>query len=116
MEVRHEHGPPQVENGHATLLQNGKQVAQLVLKMNISLKHEERGIPLRQSRMLSETVPRCIRMRGTAHVVQIRLDGAQKRGPALGAGPLPWRKRPQSASGVLVSHGLDPQYNRRSGA
>ena len=40
----------------------------------------------------------------------------KKRGPALGAGPLPWRKRPQSASGVLVSHGLYPQYNRRSGA
>ena len=32
----------------------------------------------------------------------------KRRGPALGAGPLPWRKRPQSASGVLVSHGLDP--------
>ena len=41
---------------------------------------------------------------------------ATKGGPALGAGPLHWRKRPQSASGVLVSHGLDPQYNRRSGA
>ena len=40
----------------------------------------------------------------------------KKEGPALGAGPLLWRKRPQSASGVLVSHGLDPQYNRRSGA
>ena len=31
-------------------------------------------------------------------------------------GGTPEAERPQTASGVLVSHGLDPQYNRRSGA
>ena len=48
--------------------------------------------------------------------MRTRGQAQKERGPALGAGPLLRRKRPQSASGVLVSHGLDPQYNRRSGA
>ena len=75
---------------------NGKQFVTVICKVPVSCHQAKNG----SGPVPSGAGPRLAHEKGAPR---------SARGPS-------WRKRPQSASGVLVSHGLTPQYNRRSGA